>query len=96
MQTKHLLHVQAFQECSESWEAWLDRVFERLDANSNGKIDLLEIMECAFLNHFEFDEELRCQKEAKFILIFRALLFWYMCDLLHIVYVPCNVAAQRV
>ena len=48
-----------------------------------------------FLHHFEFDEELHYQKEAEIILIFRAL-FWDMCGLLHIVYVPCNVTVQRV
>ena len=42
-----LIDWQQFQAVQEDWDAWLDRVFDRLDTDASGYVDLNEIMRCA-------------------------------------------------
>ena len=45
-----LIDWQVFQAEHGEWAHWLDRVFDRLDTDGSGFVDLQEIMECAFLD----------------------------------------------
>lgn len=42
-----LLDWQQFQAVEQEWDSWLERVFDRLDTDKNGYVDLQEIMSCA-------------------------------------------------
>lgn len=39
-----LLDWQQFQAVENEWDMWLERVFDRLDKDKNGYVDLQEIM----------------------------------------------------
>jgi Ca2+-binding EF-hand superfamily protein len=41
-----LIDWQQFQAVQSDWDAWLDRVFDRLDSDGSGFVDLQEIMKC--------------------------------------------------
>jgi hypothetical protein len=42
-----LVDWQQFQAVEQDWDAWLERVFDRLDTDGNGFVDLQEIIKCA-------------------------------------------------
>ena len=42
-----LLDWQQFQAVENEWDSWVERVFDRLDSDQNGYVDLAEIMACA-------------------------------------------------
>jgi hypothetical protein len=44
-----LIDWQEFQGMGQDWEYWVSRVFDRLDADHNGYVDLQEIMQCVVL-----------------------------------------------
>lgn len=41
-----LLDWQQFQAVENEWDIWVERVFDRLDSDQNGYVDLAEIMAC--------------------------------------------------
>jgi Ca2+-binding EF-hand superfamily protein len=42
-----LVDWQQFQAVQSDWDSWLDRVFDRLDSDGSGFVDLQEIMRCS-------------------------------------------------
>lgn len=44
-----LLDWQQFQAVEHEWDSWVERVFDRLDSDQNGYVDLAEIM--AYATH---------------------------------------------
>jgi hypothetical protein len=44
-----LLDWQQFQAVEKEWDSWVERVFDKLDSDRNGFVDLAEIMACAAL-----------------------------------------------
>jgi Ca2+-binding EF-hand superfamily protein len=42
-----LIDWQQFQAVQSDWDSWLDRVFDRLDSDGSGYVDLQEIMRCS-------------------------------------------------
>jgi Ca2+-binding EF-hand superfamily protein len=65
-----LIDWQQFQALHNDWNTWVDRIFERLDTDGSGYVDLQEIMECA-------PAALRCHTDVSLQQLHFSLVHWF-------------------